>query len=208
MAIETKILACKLFINRDKSMYKKISIIFFSILLTLPCYAEKNSPQVTLTTNMGVILLELYPENSPVTVKNFLTYVERKYYDGLIFHRVINRFMIQTGGFNEDLTRMNPTEKSIKNESSNGLKNKKFTIAMARTQDPDSAKAQFFINVADNGSLDAQSDKPGYAVFGKVIGGMDIVEKISRLPTQRASGMADVPTATVKIIKTRIITDR
>jgi cyclophilin family peptidyl-prolyl cis-trans isomerase len=189
-------------------MYKKISIIFFSIFLALPCYAEKNVPQVTLTTNMGEILLELYPESSPVTVKNFLTYVESKYYNGLIFHRVINRFMIQAGGFNENLTRVNPTEKSIKNESSNGLKNKKFTVAMARTQDPDSAKAQFFINVADNRSLDAQSSKPGYAVFGKVIGGMDIAEKISKLPTQRVSGMADVPTATVKIIKARITTDK
>jgi|TARA_B110000503_G_scaffold85949_1_gene130890 peptidyl-prolyl cis-trans isomerase A (cyclophilin A) len=189
-------------------MYKKIPIIFVVILLALPCYAEKNPLQVSLTTNLGEMLLELYPESSPVTVKNFLIYVESKYYNGLIFHRVINRFMIQAGGFNEDLTRMNPTEKSIKNESSNGLKNKKFTVAMARTQDPDSAKAQFFINVADNESLDAQSGKPGYAVFGKVIGGMSIAEKISKLPTQRVSGMADVPTATVKIIQARIITDR
>jgi cyclophilin family peptidyl-prolyl cis-trans isomerase len=167
----------------------------------------KNS-KVLLTTNMGEILLELYPNDAPLTVDNFLTYVEKKYYDGLIFHRVIPGFMIQTGGFNEDISRMTPFGGNIPNESHNGLKNKKYTIAMARTSDPDSAKAQFFINVVDNSSLDATSGKAGYAVFGRVIRGMNVAEKISRLPTQRAAGMRDVPTATIKIIKALIIEDK
>jgi cyclophilin family peptidyl-prolyl cis-trans isomerase len=167
----------------------------------------KNS-KVLLTTNMGEILLELYPNDAPLTVDNFLTYVEKKYYDGLIFHRVIPGFMIQTGGFNEDISRMTPFGGNIPNESHNGLKNKKYTIAMARTSDPDSAKAQFFINVVDNSSLDATSGKAGYAVFGRVIRGMSVAEKISRLPTQRAAGMRDVPTATIKIIKAIIIEDK
>ncbi|MDA7737738.1 peptidylprolyl isomerase [Porticoccus sp.] len=167
----------------------------------------KNS-KVLLTTNMGEILLELYPNKAPLTVDNFLAYVEKKYYDGLIFHRVIPGFMIQAGGFNEDISRMTPFGGNIPNESHNGLKNKKYTIAMARTSDPDSARAQFFINVVDNSSLDATSGKAGYAVFGRVIRGMNVAEKISRLPTQRAAGMRDVPTATIKIIKAIIIEDK
>jgi len=167
----------------------------------------KNS-KVLLMTNMGEILLELYPNKAPLTVDNFLNYVEKKYYDGLIFHRVIPSFMIQAGGFNEDISRMTPFGGNIPNESHNGLKNKKYTVAMARTSDPDSAKAQFFINVVDNSSLDATSGKAGYAVFGKVIRGMSVAEKISRLPTQRAAGMRDVPTATIKIIKALIIEDK
>ena len=116
--------------------------------------------------------------------------------------------MIQAGGFNEDISRMTPFGGNIPNESHNGLKNKKYTIAMARTSDPDSARAQFFINVVDNSSLDATSGKAGYAVFGRVIRGMNVAEKISRLPTQRAAGMRDVPTATIKIIKAIIIEDK
>jgi cyclophilin family peptidyl-prolyl cis-trans isomerase len=203
-------------------MYKKLLFtLFFMVFAQLSFSYEykdtsanesikkvtKNS-KVLLTTNMGEILLELYPNDAPLTVDNFLTYVEKKYYDGLIFHRVIPGFMIQTGGFNEDISRMTPFGGNIPNESHNGLKNKKYTIAMARTSDPDSAKAQFFINVVDNSSLDATSGKAGYAVFGRVIRGMSVAEKISRLPTQRAAGMRDVPTATIKIIKALIIEDK
>lgn len=203
-------------------MYKKLLFtLFFMVFAQLSFSYEykdtsanesikkvtKNS-KVLLTTNMGEILLELYPNDAPLTVDNFLTYVEKKYYDGLIFHRVIPGFMIQTGGFNEDISRMTPFGGNIPNESHNGLKNKKYTIAMARTSDPDSAKAQFFINVVDNSSLDATSGKAGYAVFGRVIRGMSVAEKISRLPTQRAAGMRDVPTATIKIIKAVIIEDK
>ena len=113
-----------------------------------------------------------------LTVDNFLTYVEKKYYDGLIFHRVIPGFMIQAGGFNEDISRITPFGGNIPNESHNGLKNKKYTIAMARTSDPDSAKAQFFINVVDNSSLDATSGKAGYAVFGRVMSNIKWVKKV------------------------------
>lgn len=186
-------------------MFKKICAVLCLTIVLSPCYAKEGSVQIMLTTNMGQIQLELYPEKSPETVKNFLTYVEKKHYDGLIFHRVINRFMIQTGGFNEDLTLIEPAGKAVKNESFNGLKNKKGTIAMARQQDPDSAKAQFYINVADNWNLDAKIHQPGYTVFGKVVSGMNVAEKISRLPTQRVGGFADVPTATVQILKARII---
>lgn len=203
-------------------MYKKLLFALFFIIFTQPSFSHKHEDVVTsesvakvaknskvlLTTNMGEILLELYPNEAPLTVDNFLTYVEKKYYDGLIFHRVIRNFMIQTGGFNEDISRMNPFGGNIPNESHNGLKNIKYSIAMARTSDPDSAKAQFFINVVDNSSLDASTGKAGYAVFGRVIRGMNIADKISRLPTQRAAGMRDVPTATIKIIKARIIKDK
>ncbi len=203
-------------------MYKRLLFTLFFMVFTQLSFSyeykdtssnesikkvTKNS-KVLLTTNMGEILLELYPDDAPLTVDNFLTYVEKKYYDGLIFHRVIPGFMIQTGGFNEDISRMTPFGGNIPNESHNGLKNKKYTIAMARTSDPDSAKAQFFINVVDNSSLDATSGKAGYAVFGRVIRGMSVAEKISRLPTQRAAGMRDVPTATIKIIKAVIIEDK
>ena len=202
-------------------MYKNLFLSIFFMVFTTTVYSYEyaniatnksdtkihRDTKVLLITTMGEMLLELYPEKAPLTVKNFLTYVEKKYYDGLIFHRVIPRFMIQTGGFNEDISRMNPFGKNVLNESYNGLKNKKYTVAMARTSDPDSAKAQFFINVVNNASLDASAGKPGYAVFGKVIRGMTIADKISRLPTQRAGGMKDVPTATVKIIKARIVID-
>ena len=203
-------------------MYKKLLFALFFIIFTQPSFSHEHEDVVTgepvakvaknskvlLTTNMGEILLELYPNEAPLTVDNFLTYVEKKYYDGLIFHRVIRNFMIQAGGFNEDISRMTPFGGNIPNESHNCLKNIKYSIAMARTSDPDSAKAQFFINVVDNSSLDASTGKAGYAVFGKVIRGMNIAEKISRLPTQRAAGMRDVPTATIKIIKARIIKDK
>ncbi|MDX2464935.1 MAG: peptidylprolyl isomerase [Porticoccus sp.] len=189
-------------------MLKKLLTVLCLTIALSPCYASDNTVQVMLTTNMGQIQLELYPDKSPETVKNFLSYVEEKYYDGLIFHRVINRFMIQAGGFNEDMTAIEPTREAIKNESANGLKNKKGTIAMARQQNPDSAKAQFYINVVDNWSLDANTHKLGYTVFGKVISGMNVAEKISKLPTQRVGGFSDVPTATVQILKARMISEK
>lgn len=195
-------------LKKENSMFKKLLTVFCLTIALSPCYASDNTVQVMLTTNMGQIQLELYPDESPETVKNFLSYVEEKYYDGLIFHRVINRFMIQAGGFNEDMTAIEPTREAIKNESANGLKNKKGTIAMARQQNPDSAKAQFYINVVDNWSLDANTHKLGYTVFGKVNSGMNVAEKISKLPTQRVGGFSDVPTATVKILKARIISDK
>ena len=151
--------------------------------------AEKN-PVVVMETSKGKIKIELYPNKAPVTVKNFLTYVDEKFYDGTIFHRVIGKensrdrqdFMIQGGGFTQD-HKEKETKEPIKNEADNGLSNKRGTITMARTPDPDSAAAQFFINLKDNTYLDRSSGSAGYAVFGKVIEGMDVVKKIKAVKT-------------------------
>lgn len=144
---------------------------------------EKN-PKVLLKTNKGDILLELNAEKAPISVENFLGYVKSKHYDGTVFHRVINGFMIQGGAFvpTDGKLVQKSSGKGIKNESQNGLKNDRGTISMARTNDPDSATAQFFINVSDNAALNYPSNG-GYAVFGKVVKGMDIVDKIKATPT-------------------------
>jgi peptidyl-prolyl cis-trans isomerase B (cyclophilin B) len=137
------------------------------------------NPTVVLTTSMGTIEVELYADKSPITVANILSYVDEGFYDGTIFHRVINKFMVQGGGFLPGM-KQKPTKGTIKNESSNGLQNLRGTLAMARTPAPDSASCQFFINTVDNGFLDrAQAaDGVGYCVFGKVTSGMDVVDKI------------------------------
>lgn len=142
------------------------------------------APKVRLKTSQGVIVLELNPEKAPITVENFLGYVKKKHYNGTVFHRVIDGFMIQGGGFSLSDGKLaeKASGKGIKNESQNGLKNDRGTIAMARTPDPDSAKAQFFINVADNAMLNHPSNG-GYAVFGKVVEGMDVVDKIKAVKT-------------------------
>jgi cyclophilin family peptidyl-prolyl cis-trans isomerase len=142
------------------------------------------NPVVVMETSMGTIKIELYPEKSPVTVKNFLRYTDEKFYDGTIFHRVMPNFMIQGGGFLPGL-REKKTHEPIKNEAANGLSNTRGTIAMARTNDPDSATSQFFINVVDNDRLDKAKERfgIGYCVFGKVIEGMDVVDKIRNVET-------------------------
>jgi cyclophilin family peptidyl-prolyl cis-trans isomerase len=146
--------------------------------------ATAKAPKVRLKTNQGDIVLELNAEKAPITVENFLGYVKKKHYDGTVFHRVIDGFMIQGGGFalSDGKVLEKPTGKGIKNEGQNGLKNDRGTIAMARTNDPDSASAQFFINVADNAGLNYPSNG-GYAVFGKVVEGMDVVDKIKGVAT-------------------------
>lgn len=159
--------------------------------------------KVCLETSMGDIKLELFDEESPITVKNFLRYVDERHYDGTIFHRVIQGFMIQGGGMDFDLFEM-PVHEPIKNEAGNGLSNLVGTIAMARTSVVDSATAQFFINVADNTFLDHQNDTPrgfGYCVFGKVIEGMDVVQKIEVVDTTSHGYHDDVPVDTVTIRK-------
>lgn len=161
---------------------------------------------VKLTTNFGDITLELDAEKAPISVKNFLDYVEKGFYDGVIFHRVINGFMIQGGGFDADMRQKN-TDTPIKNEANNGLGNDKYTIAMARTSIPDSATAQFFINVADNDFLNHTSPTPsgwGYCVFGKVTSGMDVVDKIKAVKTTSRAGHQDVPVEPVVIEKAEI----
>ncbi|HMP01178.1 MAG TPA: peptidylprolyl isomerase [Gemmatales bacterium] len=156
--------------------------------------ADEQTVHVIMETSMGTIKLELYADKAPITVRNFLTYVDEKHYDGLIFHRVIPNFMIQGGGMFPGMQEK-PTKRPIKNEAGNGLSNRRGTIAMARTSEPDSATAQFFINVADNTGLDRAyaQDRVGYAVFGKVIEGMDVVDKIKGVTTQTVGQHANVP---------------
>ncbi len=156
---------------------------------------------VKLQTNFGDITLELNAEKAPITVANFLKYVDNGFYDNTIFHRVINGFMIQGGGFDTDMNQK-PTDAEIKNEADNLLDNKKYTIAMARTSAPHSASSQFFINVADNHFLDFTAPSGsgwGYCVFGKVVEGMDVVDKIKQVATTNRRGHQDVPVDNVVI---------
>ena len=172
-------------------------------LVATASIAATNAVSVVIETTKGDITVELDEEKAPVTVKNFLEYVDAKFYDGTVFHRVIPRFMIQGGGFDVSY-QQKATRAPIKNEARNGLKNKRGTIAMARTMDIDSATAQFFINTVDNGFLDFRSPDIrgyGYTVFGKVTKGMDVVDQIEAVPTGRVRGMQDVPLAAV-VIKT------
>lgn len=164
-------------------------------------------PYVELETTMGNIVIELNQEKAPNTVANFLQYVKSGHYDGTIFHRVIDGFMIQGGGMDANMTEKS-TNAPIQNEADNGLKNEVGTIAMARTSDPHSATAQFFINVKDNSFLNFSGKNPqgwGYAVFGKVIEGMDIVNKIKGVPTGKYGFHADVPTTPVVITHAKVI---
>jgi cyclophilin family peptidyl-prolyl cis-trans isomerase len=158
------------------------------------------NPHVTIETSKGTIVAELYQDKAPITVKNFLTYVHEKFYDGTIFHRVIPNFMIQGGGFSSTMTEKK-THGPIKNEGGNGLGNVRGTLAMARTSAPDSASAQWFINLKDNNFLDrAQSqDGAGYAVFGKVISGMEVVDAIAGVPTTTKGMFENVPAEAVVI---------
>jgi peptidyl-prolyl cis-trans isomerase B (cyclophilin B) len=160
---------------------------------------------VVLTTNHGAITLELDVEKAPKSVENFVTYVKSGHYDGTIFHRVIDGFMIQGGGFDPDM-KQKSTNDPIDNEAENGLKNDRYTVAMARTSDPHSATAQFFINVGDNEFLNYPgSDGWGYAVFGKVSDGEDVVDAIRAVKTGRKSMFSDVPIETVVIEKAEVV---
>ena len=165
-------------------------------------------PVVELDTNMGAIVIELNEEKAPKTVENFLNYVKSGQYDGTIFHRIIDGFMIQGGGMDAEMNEK-PTNAPIENEADNGLKNEKGTIAMARTQDPHSATSQFFINVKDNDFLNHSGKNMqgwGYTVFGKVTSGMDVIEKMRSVPTGRFGMHADVPKEPVVINSATIIT--
>ena len=161
---------------------------------------------VEMKTSHGTIQIELYPEKAPKTVENFLAYADRGFYDGTIFHRVINGFMIQGGGLQEDMT-AKPTLAPIENEADNGLKNDAYTVAMARTNNPHSATCQFFINVKKNDMLNFKSKTPqgwGYAVFGKVTQGQGVVNKIKAAATTEKSGHADVPQVPITITKAEV----
>jgi peptidyl-prolyl cis-trans isomerase B (cyclophilin B) len=162
---------------------------------------------VQMQTSLGTITLELYADKAPVTVENFLGYVRDGFYDGTVFHRVIPGFMIQGGGFNPDMTEK-PTRPSIQNEANNGLKNDTGTIAMARTPNPHSASSQFFINLKDNGFLNFTAETQqgwGYAVFGKVTDGMDVVDAIAAVPTGHHGPHQDVPEEPVIIDKVTVL---
>ncbi len=176
----------------------KLFFIFLLSFLSINVFAEKNV-QFVINTSKGNIVIETYPEKAPITVKNFESYVNKGFYNATIFHRVIDGFMIQGGGFTKDMSQKQ-TDAPIKNEADNGLKNEKYSVAMARTQDPDSASSQFFINVNDNNFLDFPGqDGSGYCVFGKVIEGQDVVDKIAKVSTGSANGHQDVPNENVII---------
>lgn len=165
------------------------------------------NPQVELLTNQGRIVLELDQQRAPATVANFLQYVKNKHYDGLIFHRVIDNFMIQGGGFTPSMQEKS-TQAPINNEADNGLKNDAYTIAMARTSDPHSATSQFFINVKDNDFLNFKSKTPqgwGYAVFGKVTQGKEVVDKIKAVKTGSFGPFGDVPQTPIIIQTVKLI---
>jgi peptidyl-prolyl cis-trans isomerase B (cyclophilin B) len=169
---------------------------------------EGKNPMVVLSTSMGDIKVELYPDKAPKTVENFLAYVKAGQYDGLVFHRVIPNFMIQGGGLDKDMNEKKTDRAPIQNEANNGLKNTVGTIAMARTSDPHSASAQFFINVKDNGFLDHREQTTqgwGYAVFGKVVEGMDVVRKIENVPTTTQAPHQNVPKDAVVITSARVV---
>jgi peptidyl-prolyl cis-trans isomerase B (cyclophilin B) len=186
-------------------------IFFIGVMIFLfstTCAMAANGPvRVKLSTQKGDIIIELNATAAPKTVENFLAYVNSGFYDGTIFHRVIKEFMIQGGGFDADMQRK-PTRPPIINEADNGLSNRIGTIAMARTPDPHSASAQFFINVKDNLFLDHRAKTAqgwGYCVFGKVVGGMDVVHAIENVLTTMRAGMRDVPQTPVQIVKAEVV---
>jgi peptidyl-prolyl cis-trans isomerase A (cyclophilin A) len=182
------------------TLLKTLPALLLAIITTgLSLTASAESPAVNIETSMGNIVIELNQDKAPKSVANFLAYVDDGFYDGTIFHRVIKGFMIQGGGLDGDLKKK-PTRDPVENEAKNGLKNARGSIAMARTNAPHSATAQFFINHKDNANLDYPSfDGWGYAVFGKVTEGMDVVDAIADTPTTRRAGRGDVPRETIVI---------
>ena len=191
----------------------RLNAILFSCLIIIPtlCNAGDQTmpsqPKVKLQTSLGEIVVQLDPEKSPVSSQNFLEYVKAGFYDGTIFHRVIPGFMVQGGGFDTGFNQKE-TRAPIKNEADNGLKNVRGTIAMARTSIPDSATSQFFINTVDNGFLDHTSPTTqgwGYAVFGQVVEGMDVVQQMEKVPTGSRNGHQNVPETDIVIEKATVI---
>ncbi len=183
-------------------------LLFLAIALLSSFAACAANPQVEMKTSLGTLTIELYADKAPKTVENFLQYARDGFFDGTVFHRVIPGFMIQGGGMSPEL-KEKPTRPPVQNEAKNGLKNETGTIAMARTSDPHSASAQFFINLKDNAFLDYPGrDGWGYAVFGKVVQGFDVVEKIARVPTGNAGFHQNVPTKPVLIEAARVLPEK
>ncbi len=196
----------------NKHIMVRFNLILFVFLYALGANihaAPALNPSVEFETSQGNFTVELYPEKAPKTVANFLQYVKDGFYENTIFHRVISRFMIQGGGFERDLTEKN-TREPIANESNNGLLNEPGTIAMARTMDPNSATAQFFVNLADNQFLNYTSPDPeqiGYCVFGKVTSGFEVVQKIGLSPTTSMGRNADVPIKSITIKSVKLLAE-
>ncbi len=191
-----------------RKLYTLLTIALLSTSALISNNAFAANPQVSFETNRGDFIVELYPEKAPKTVANFLQYVNSGFYKETIFHRVISRFMIQGGGFTADMSEKQ-TRAPIINEAGNGLLNEIGTLAMARTGDPDSATAQFFINLENNQFLNYQSPSPeliGYCVFGRVLKGMDVVREIASTPTGNAGPYSDVPKSPIKIIQVKLLT--
>lgn len=190
-------------------MLKKISTLAAGLLVSLTVWA---APTVEMTTSMGKITLELYPEKAPSTVEFFLYNAKHGFYEATIFHRVIDGFMIQGGGFNKAMEEKKVLTPPIKNESTSGLPNSRGSVAMARTADPHSARVQFFVNLKDNDFLNHRSSADargwGYTVFGKVVQGMDVVDKIAKTPTGNAGYYENVPTTPVVIQNVKIISEK
>ncbi len=187
-------------------LFLSITLFLASLIGSFTVSADAANPEVLIKTNHGEITVELDRVNAPITVDNFLKYVENSHYDGTLFHRVMTTFMIQGGGYNKDFNEK-PTNDPIKNEANNGLSNVRGAIAMARTNDPHSATAQFFINVVNNDFLDFKAPSGsgwGYAVFGKVTHGMDIVDKIRQVDVGNFNGHANVPEEPVIIESIRL----
>jgi peptidyl-prolyl cis-trans isomerase B (cyclophilin B) len=193
MTLKTQVLASLLFVG-------------FAASVASAAPAPAKNPRVVLETSKGKIVIELDAAKAPKSTENFLSYVRSGFYDGTIFHRVIDSFMIQGGGFTADMTQKQP-KASIRNEADNGLKNDKYTVAMARTNEPNSASSQFFINTKDNAFLNYKEKSLqgwGYAVFGKVVEGFDVVDAIGKTPTTSKSGFQDVPVDAVTVKKATV----
>jgi len=188
-------------------MNKRITALLLSwVLFVFSPLSLADNPTVVMETSRGNITLELYADKAPISTANFLAYVNSGFYNDTIFHRIIPNFMIQGGGLNEDMQKKT-TKAAIKNEASNGLSNERGTIAMARTNDPDSATSQFFINVRNNLNLDKRGGNAGYAVFGRVTNGMFVVDDIVTQPTTRKGGRADVPVTPIIITNVYVVDD-
>ncbi|QEY13046.1 MULTISPECIES: peptidylprolyl isomerase [unclassified Cellvibrio] len=185
-------------------MTDKLTTLFASLVLLLSANTFADNNLVAMKTDLGTFVIEVYPKSAPETVKNFLHYVDSKFYEGTIFHRVVPGFVVQGGGMTFDFTEK-PTAKPVINESMNGLPNDYRSVAMARQSDPDSATAQFYINLKNNSGLNATETKPGYTVFGKVVAGMEVIEKISQEPLGMFKAYPEAPNYAVRVLSaTRI----
>lgn len=181
-------------------MLKTVFRTLIALCVAISISASANDTNVVaVKTDLGTFVIELYPKAAPATVKNFLSYVDSKFYDGTIFHRIVPGFVVQGGGMTFDFAEK-PTDKPVINESINGLKNDYASVAMARQSDPDSATAQFYVNLQNNIGLNATGSKPGYTVFGKVIAGMEVIEKIAQEPRGMFKAFPEAPNYAVRIL--------